>query len=163
MATDVAFDMANNKLTKNKLERLVSRMDSGETAESLETEFQEVHRELSKDFSSKDMEQEMEKAKKTHQLKKTAKKIISSVVGIGIGILGGTHVVEAVTNSNETMNLVKSKVSAIMDNKIPPQMCTAENPLVIDKTTMQDIFNDIKTDHPKQGYVTLEQTVRRVE
>ena len=113
---------------------------------------------MSESLTQEGIEQEMEKAQKTHQLKKTAKKIIAGVVGIGIGLIGGTHAVEAATNSNETMSLVKSKVGNILDNTStsPAHMCIA-------KPTIQNIFDDIKADHPKQGYVTLEQVVRRVE
>jgi len=158
IATDAALDMANNKLTKNKLEKLVSRIDSGESTQDLENEFRNIHKELSESLTQEDIEQEMEKAKKSNQIKKTAKKIIAGVVGIGIGLIGGTHAVEAATNSNETMSLVKSKVANILDNTP-----TSSAHMCIAKPFIQNIFDDIKADYPKQGYITLEQAVRRVE
>lgn len=163
MATDAAFDMANNKLTNNKLEKLISRIDSGESATDLENEFQDIHRELSENLTSENIEREIEKAKKTHQIKKTAKKVIASIVGIGIGLIGGTHVVEAATTtSSETISLVKSKVGSILDSVVTPSTDTIPS-AILPKPTMQNILDDIKTDHPKQGYVTLEQAVRRIE
>lgn len=163
MATDAALDMADNKLTKNKLEKLISRIDSGESATDLEREFQDIHRELSESLTPENIEREMEKAKKTHRIKKTAKKVIASIAGIGIGLIGGTHAVEAATTtSSETISLVKSKVGNILDTAAIPSVDTVSN-TILPKPTIQNVLDDIRTDHPKQGYVTLEQAVRRME
>lgn len=87
------------------------------------------------------------------------KKVSAVTVAAVLGVLGGTHAAEAATQSIAPGNTALLQVSENLPTSTVSPLQPQSNPL----PSMKDIFADIRHDHPTQGYVTLEQSIRRIE
>lgn len=156
MATDAVFDIVNSKLTKSSIDKLLIKVKESKDKSELEQELNAIYEEF-KSLTTQEVENLIHDAQKKSVKKDNIKKYTSIWVWVTLWILGWSRALEAATSPwvKDAASLVKSKVSWILWN--------SNNSPSDSKWLIKSIFSDIKWDHPKQGYVTLEQSVRRIE
>ncbi|MDD2487377.1 MAG: hypothetical protein PHS92_03335 [Candidatus Gracilibacteria bacterium] len=159
IASEAIFDIIDKNITKGSIDRILMKIKETQNKDDLKNELKAIYEEIG-NKSKEEIIAMIDKAKRRSKTKGFAKKTISIGVGVTLGIIGGTKVAEAIsgTGISESTAAVKENVGNILSSD--PNISSVKR---IDSDALKEIFNDIRNDHPNQGYITLEQTIRRVE
>lgn len=159
IASDAVFDITNKKITKDPLQKLIQKTKETSNKKEFENELNTIYDKIS-DKSKYEILSLISNAKKNEEKKEKIKKYTSIWVWMVLWAIWWTKAVVAFDSflTNETTLIVKNKVENILSySHNLPEIKNVDSKLI------KEVFEDIKSDHPKQWYVTLEQSVRRVE
>lgn len=142
LTTEALFDIGKSKLSQNHIDQLLTTIERA-------NDFNEVLKtisEIEQSYTSEHLESVFREAQRKKVRFETVRKISAITVAAVLGVLGGSHAAEAVTESvsQSTTPLVPTSTFSPVSANLPP--VTPHNPL----PSMQEIFDDIRHDHPTQ-------------
>jgi hypothetical protein len=155
LSMDAMFDIIRSKMTKNEFEKFLIKLETADKLEDLKNEIDSLKNAYSNE-SKEGFENEMKSSNKRNENYKKTKVAASIITWIWLWALWSAKAVNALENMPiSTREMFSSKINdAIWDSNMPISKPTFD---------INEIFADIQNDHPSQWYVTLEQTVRRIE
>ncbi len=158
VTTDAIFDIINEKVTKDPLEKLLTRSKNVNNKKDLELLIQQVLKDIENN-SKEEICNKINQTRKKIESKNRKKTILSTIAWIWLWIFWWSRILEVASNPwiKEIISSAQNKVWNILSS----------NNIIMNKSInsnlIKDVFDDIKKDHPKQWYVTIEQSVRRIE
>lgn len=155
LTTEALFDIGKSKLSQSQIDQLLATIERAD-------DFNDVLKtiaEIEQFYASEHLESAFREAQRKKVRFEAVKKVSAVTVAAVLGVLGGSHAAEAATESvsQSATPIVPVTTSTSVSANLPP--IAPHNP----PPSMKDIFADIRHDHPTQRYVTLEQSIRRIE
>lgn len=158
IAADAVFDIINEKVTKDPLEKLLTKAKNVDNKKDLELLIKQTLKDIENN-SKEEIINKIEQTRKKIESKDRKKTILSTIAWVWLWVFWWSRILEVASApwAKEIISSTQNKVWNILSS----------NNLNINKSVnsnlIKDVFNDIKNDHPNQRYVTIEQSVRRIE